>query len=81
MLPTFSPKVGDDGVAIKSGMDYCGRQYGQPSRNIFVENDFFNFSGGVAFGSEMSGGVANVTVRNNVLRGDAHAHPELWTWG
>ena len=41
----------------------------------------FNFSGGVAIGSEMSGGVHNVTVQHNVLRGDSHAQPALWTWG
>lgn len=80
MIP-HPAQVGDDGVAIKSGMDECGRQYGVPSSNITVEHNFFNFSGGVAIGSEMSGGVSNVLVQHNTLRGDAHATPSLYTWG
>ena len=34
-----------------------------------------------SIGSEMSGGVRNVTVQHNVLRGDSHNQPDLWTWG
>ena len=48
--------------------------------DVLIENNFFNFSGGVAIGSEMSG-VRNVTVQHNVLRGDSHNQPDLWTWG
>eukprot|EP00929_Paragymnodinium_shiwhaense_P112120 TRINITY_DN80375_c0_g1_i1.p1 TRINITY_DN80375_c0_g1~~TRINITY_DN80375_c0_g1_i1.p1 ORF type:complete len:1176 (+),score=130.90 TRINITY_DN80375_c0_g1_i1:88-3615(+) len=74
-------ETGDDGVAIKSGMDYCGRQFGVPSQNVTIERNFFNFTGGVAFGSESSGGIKDVLVQHNVLRGDAHRQPDLWTWG
>ena len=74
-------EVGDDGVALKSGMGACGRRFGRPTANVIIENNFFNFSGGVAIGSEMSGGVRNVTVQHNVLRGDSHNQPDLWTWG
>jgi len=49
-------EVGDDGVAVKSGMDSCGRSFNKSSSHIMIEKNFFNFSGGVAFGSEMSGG-------------------------
>jgi len=56
-------EVGDDGVALKSGMGACGRAFGKPTRNVTIEHNFFNFSGGVAIGSEMSGGVTDVIVR------------------
>ena len=30
--------VGDDAIAVKSGLDWLGRQYGRPSRNITFRN-------------------------------------------
>lgn len=30
--------VGDDGIAIKSGWDQYGIQYGKPSKNIIIRN-------------------------------------------
>ena len=66
--------VGDDGIAIKSGLNEAGREYGVPSENIvikdiLVEPDFDNLStNGVSIGSEMSGGVNNVTVQDSTFR-------------
>jgi polygalacturonase len=74
-------EVGDDGVALKSGMGACGRAFGEPTANVTIEHNFFNFSGGVAIGSEMSGGVRDVLIQHNVLRGDSHNQKDLWTWG
>ena len=54
----------DDCIAIKSGRDTEGRRVGIPSRDILIENCRFAYGFGVAIGSEMSGGVENVTVRN-----------------
>lgn len=58
--------VGDDGIAIKSGWDQYGIAYGSPSGNILVRNLIVRsmVSAGVSIGSEMSGGVSNVTVEN-----------------
>ncbi|MCD7466401.1 hypothetical protein HAX54_003053 [Datura stramonium] len=58
--------VGDDGIAIKSGWDQYGIAYGRPSKNILIRNLVIrsNVSAGVSIGSEMSGGVSNVTVEN-----------------
>ncbi|KAL1559003.1 putative polygalacturonase isoform X1 [Salvia divinorum] len=58
--------VGDDGIAIKSGWDQYGIAYGRPSANILIRNVIVRsmISAGVSIGSEMSGGVANVTVEN-----------------
>ncbi|KAI3842596.1 hypothetical protein MKX03_027260 [Papaver bracteatum] len=58
--------VGDDGVAIKSGWDQYGINYGKPSTNILIKNVVIRsmVSAGVSIGSEMSGGVSNVRVEN-----------------
>lgn len=58
--------VGDDGIAIKSGWDQYGIAYAQPSNNILIRNVTVRsmISAGVSIGSEMSGGVSNVTVEN-----------------
>ena len=50
----------DDHVAIKSGTDAEGRKIGIPSENIYVSFCHFKQGGGIAVGSEMSGGVRNV---------------------
>ena len=66
--------VGDDGIAIKSGLNEAGREYGVPSENILIRDisvtpDFDNLStNGVSIGSEMSGGVKNVTVQSSTFK-------------
>ncbi|KAE8675976.1 Pectin lyase-like superfamily protein isoform 2 [Hibiscus syriacus] len=61
--------VGDDAIAIKSGWDQYGIAYGRPSRNILIRNLIVRsmVSAGVSIGSEMSGGVSNVTVENVLI--------------
>ncbi len=54
----------DDCIAVKSGRNEEGRRVGIPSENITIENCTFLSGFGVAMGSEMSGGVRNVYVRN-----------------
>lgn len=57
--------TGDDCIAIKSGRDNDGRRVGIKSENIVVENCIMKDGhGGVVMGSEISGGVSNVYVRN-----------------
>ena len=57
--------VGDDAVAIKSGMNEDGWRVGRKSENIVVENCKVNRGhGGIVFGSDSSGGIRNVYVRN-----------------
>jgi hypothetical protein len=56
---------GDDCVAIKSGWDCFGVDYGRPAVNITVRNlTCHGIFAGIAIGSEMSGGVQNVTIEN-----------------
>ncbi len=57
--------VGDDAICIKSGKDEDGRKRGIPTENVIVDNcKVFNGHGGFVVGSEMSGGVKNISVRN-----------------
>lgn len=54
----------DDCIAVKSGRNEEGRRAGICSENITIENCVFKSGFGVAMGSEMSGGVKDVFVRN-----------------
>jgi polygalacturonase len=56
----------DDAVAIKSGLDRAGLRANRPSQNILISNLTLKSAvgAGVAIGSELSGGVSNVTVEH-----------------
>ena len=53
----------DDCIAIKSGKNPEGNRIGKPTENVLVAHCKFQ-GHGMSIGSEMSGGVKNVTVRN-----------------
>jgi polygalacturonase len=56
--------VNDDCISIKSGKDADGLRVNRPSEDILIENSHFAYGhGGVAMGSETSGGIRNVEVR------------------
>ena len=57
--------AGDDGICIKSGKDSDGRKRGIPCENVVVDGcTVFAGHGGFVVGSEMSGGVKNISVTN-----------------
>ncbi len=57
--------VGDDCIAIKSGKLYLGKKYKRPSENILVSNCYMNRGhGAIVLGSEMAGGLKNLTISN-----------------
>jgi len=57
--------VGDDAICIKSGKDEEGRKRARPTENMIVDNcKVFKGHGGFVVGSEMSGGVRNISVKN-----------------
>src|ERR1039457_3642801 len=57
--------VNDDCISIKSGKDADGLRVNRPAEDIVIENSRFHYGhGGVAMGSETSGGIRNVEVRN-----------------
>lgn len=56
--------VNDDCISIKSGKDEDGRRINRPSADILIEHCRFGYGhGGVAMGSEVSGGIRRVLVR------------------
>ncbi len=56
---------GDDGICIKSGKDEDGRRRGVPCSKLVVENcTVCHGHGGFVVGSEMSGGVNDMMVRD-----------------
>ncbi|HWB85326.1 MAG TPA: glycoside hydrolase family 28 protein [Bryobacteraceae bacterium] len=63
--------VNDDCITIKSGKDADGLRVNRPSDGVVVENSHFRYGhGGVAMGSETSGGIRNVEVRDCVADAD-----------
>lgn len=60
--------VGDDCCAIKSGKLYMGKTYKTPASNHTLRNDLFeNGHGAIVLGSEMSGGVTDLSVSQCVF--------------
>jgi polygalacturonase len=65
LITGCSIDVNDDCISIKSGKDADGVRVNRPSENIIVEKCHFGYGhGGVAMGSETSGGIRNVEIRN-----------------
>lgn len=57
---------GDDCIAIKSGTEATKEK--SPTKNIIISNNLMKHGhGGVTFGSEMSGGISDVTINNNIF--------------
>ncbi|MBS2100173.1 glycoside hydrolase family 28 protein [Carboxylicivirga linearis] len=60
---------GDDAIAIKSGRDNDAWRVNRPSKNIVVRNCIAEkVLHGIAFGSEMSGGIESIYVENIALK-------------
>jgi len=61
--------VGDDCIAIKSGKLYMGMKYQIPSQNFNIRNCLMQFGhGAVVLGSEMSGGIRNIEVKQCIFK-------------
>jgi polygalacturonase len=57
--------TGDDCIALKSGRDFDGRQENAPIENVVIRDcNMKNGHGGVAVGSEISGGCKNIFVED-----------------
>jgi polygalacturonase len=62
--------TGDDCIVIKSGRDLDGRRVGRPTELVTITNCvMFKGHGAVVIGSEMSGGIRDITASNIVTRG------------
>jgi polygalacturonase len=65
---------GDDIIVIKSGWDEYGISFAHPSSNISIRNitGQTRNSAGIAFGSEMSGGISDVRVEGIRIVNSVH---------
>jgi polygalacturonase len=62
--------VGDDAICLKSGKDKEGRKRAKPTQYVVVSNCVVHHGhGGFVVGSEMSGGVRDIWVRNCTFTG------------
>ena len=62
--------VGDDAVCLKSGRDQYGRRRGRACEEVVIADCIvYHGHGGVTIGSEMSGGVRNISVRRCTFLG------------
>jgi polygalacturonase len=62
--------TGDDSICLKSGKDADGRRVNRPTENVTITNCVVHHGhGGVALGSETSGGIRNVVASNIVCKG------------
>ncbi|MGM9837701.1 MAG: glycoside hydrolase family 28 protein [Paludibacteraceae bacterium] len=62
--------VGDDAICMKSGKNKPGRDRGVPTENVIVDDCVvYHGHGGFVVGSEMSGGIRNIQVSNNLYIG------------
>jgi polygalacturonase len=69
VIRNFTASCGDDAIAIKSGKNEYGRNFNMPSYDITIDGGFIGPSSGIDIGSEMSGGVYDVTVQNVHFKG------------
>lgn len=61
--------LGDDCIAVKSGKIYMGKKYKTSSENIHIRQCLMEDGhGAVTLGSEMAGGVVNLTVEDCIFR-------------
>ena len=62
--------AGDDGICMKSGKDEDGRRRGEACENVIIcNNTVLHGHGGFVVGSEMSGGIKNIYVKDCTFTG------------
>ena len=70
LIQRCSFDVGDDAICMKSGKNKPGRDRGVPTENVVVDRCVvYHGHGGFVVGSEMSGGIKNIQVTNNLYIG------------
>ncbi len=62
-------RTNDDSISIKSGRDYDGIRVNRPCHDISIVDCKFKEGFGVTIGSEVSGGIYNVWLKNLVFDG------------
>lgn len=74
VIEDFSYTGSDDAISIKSGWGCFGLDYNVSSKNILIKNITTHYGeSGVAIGSEVSGGIENITVLGGVFHNPVKA--------
>ncbi|WP_026508258.1 glycoside hydrolase family 28 protein [Butyrivibrio sp. MC2013] len=63
----------DDDIAIKSGRDWDGLRVGRISENVQIQNCEIRRGFGITLGSETSGGIRNINIRDITFKGTQNA--------
>ena len=71
LIENYYYNAGDDAIAVKSGWNWAGYHMNMSSENILARNCSSNGRGGYTIGSEMSGGVRNVTFEDSTSTGES----------
>ena len=71
LIENYVYNAGDDAIAVKSGWNYAGYTFNMSSENILARNCSSNGRGGYTIGTDMSGGVRNVTFEDSTSTGIA----------
>ncbi|MGA3066994.1 MAG: glycoside hydrolase family 28 protein [Tepidisphaeraceae bacterium] len=70
LIENSTINAGDDDICLKSGRDEAGRLHARPTQHVIVRNCEIGWGhGGIAIGSETSGGIRDVDVYNCTLTG------------
>lgn len=64
-----SVNCNDDNICVKAGRDWDGLRVNRPSEEIVIQNCTILKGGGITLGSETSGGIRRVLIRNNMFLG------------
>ncbi len=64
LIENCTTNCNDDSICIKSGRDYDGIMINRPSHDITIQNCTILAGFGVTIGSEISGGVFNIKIKN-----------------
>lgn len=62
-------KCCDDAICIKSGRDYDGQKQNLASHDILIKDSLIENGFGITIGSEISGGIYNIDIKNIKYRG------------
>jgi len=67
--------TGDDAIALKSGRGMAAQNLNRPTENVIIRDCrlLSSIYAGLAFGTEMSGGIRNVKIQNCVIGGRQNA--------
>ena len=71
LIEHCSIDTGDDAISLKSGRGLAAQQLGRPTENVTIRDCLLTSSiyAAIGMGTEMSGGIRNVTVDNCVMSG------------